>query len=382
MNIVWINKITDTDYWRTTQLGLTRALRRKGHNVMLVMAKNIGENKSADENIIYLPTISAPLLSGLFFGLIIFHYFPFFIWKKKPDVIIIDGTSVWLPFVLTSKLFNIPLIMDIRTLPINKGRALSFDLCLHLSKYMTEGLTTITPELEKILRTRYDLQDKKIGIWPSGVSLEDFTVSPDNNNANNQMYSKNFVVMHHGSQGYGRGMEDLIKSMAELDISLKKKIKLILIGISAKNQRKFLSLCREAGVEDQIEILPRMEHKEIPSYIEQADVGIIPLPPDEEWWRVSVPLKTLEYMAMGKPIIATSIPFHQRLFEKGECGILVNSSNSKVFSKAITDLYQNRKQLDIMGKTAREIVKKHYTWDNIASEVEKFIKTILADFRK
>jgi len=381
MNILWINKITDAEYWRTTQLGLTGALRKKGHNVMLVMSKDIGKNKSTNNDIIYIPTIPSSLLSGLFFGLIVFFYFPFFIREKNPDVIIIDGTSVWLPFALTLKIFNIPLLVDIRTLPTKNRRPLLFNICLHFSKYIANGLTTITPELEKILRTEYGLQDKKIGIWPSGVSMKDFTKSYASDSANSQIDSNKFVLIHHGSYGYTRGVGNLITSIGELDASIRERIKLLIIGVHAEDQKEFLRLCTKMGVKEQVEIIPWIEYERISSYIRSSDVGIIPLSPDTECWQVSVPLKTLEYMAMEKPIVATSIPFHQRIFEKGKCGILIDANDPKTLANAITHLYQNREELDVMGKTGNEIVKNHYTWDIIAIEVEKFIKTILADFR-
>jgi len=380
MNILWINKITDAEYWRTTQLGLTAALRKRGHNVMLVMTRHIGDYSRTDESIVYLPTLPSSLLSGLFFGLLLTFYFPLFIRKNKPDVIIIDGTSVWLPFVLTFKLLNIPLVLDIRTLPIQKTRAVAFDFCLHLSKYVTDGLTTITPELEDILRKKYGLKGS-IGIWPSGVSLEDFSITSLQKESFNPTYSQSFVVMHHGSHGNSRGMEEAIQAMGVLDDSLKNKIKLVLIGIREKNQEALLRICREAGVTDQVAILPRVAYEQIPSYIAQSDIGIIPLPPEKEWWRVSVPLKTLEYMAMGKPVIATNIPFHQRLFEKGECGILVHASNPEIFAHAITELYHSRKHFDEMAKIARDIIETHYTWDSIATDVEKYLSTIVRNFR-
>jgi len=381
MNILWINKITDAEYWRTTQLGLTAALRKKGHNVTLVLTKDVGEKNNSKENITYIPTIPSPLLSGLLFGLLISFYFPFFIRKNKPDIILIDGTSVWLPFVITLKIFKIPLVMDIRTLPIKKKRAYLFDFCIHFSKIIADALTTITPELVTIIRKEYGFDSKKIGIWPSGVSLDDFTIKNSGNNGKKQPDSK-FVVMHHGSFGYDRGMEDLIQSIAELDEPLRKKTKLSIVGIDKEKQKEFQLLSKKIGVEKQVEILPRVEYKKIPYLIQKSDVGIIPLSSDKDYWRVSVPLKTLEYMAMGKAIIATDIPFHQRVFEKGKCGTLIKSKTSKSISKAITELYQNKNKLKEMGKTGREIVKKNYTWDCIATDLEIFFKEIIKDYKK
>ena len=381
MNILWINKITDAECWRTTQLGLTAALRKKGHNVTLVLTKNVGEKKHSKEDITYIPTIHSPILSGLFFGLIVSFYFPLFIRKNKPDIILIDGTSVWLPFVMTLKLFKIPIVMDIRTLPIKKTRSYLFDSCIHSSKIIADALTTITPDLVAIIRKEYDFNSKKIGIWPSGVSLDDFTIKNNGNNGKKQHDSK-FIVMHHGSFGYDRGMDDLIQSIAELDEPLREKTKLSIVGINKEKQKEFQRLSKKIGVEKQVEILPRVEYKKIPYLIQKSDVGIIPLSPDKEYWRVSVPLKTLEYMAMGKAIIATNIPFHQSVFEKGKCGTLIKSKTPKSISKAITKLYQNKDKLEEMGKTAREIVKKNYTWDCIAADLEIFFKEIIEDYKK
>ena len=226
MNILWINKITDMDYWKTTRLELSKSLRKRGHNVTLVMVKSIRANKSIEDGIIFFPTPSHPLLSGVIFSLILFFYSPFIILKKSIDIIIIDGTSVLLPFCLTLKLFNVPLVIDIRDLPTyKKKRSILFDVTLYLSKYITDGLTTITPELKEILRKNYGIPNKKIGIWSSGVSNEKFIELPANNNVPNQRNPKKFVLIHHGAYRFPRGIENLIKSIGLLDNSLKKIIK-------------------------------------------------------------------------------------------------------------------------------------------------------------
>ncbi|HEC81218.1 MAG TPA: glycosyltransferase WbuB [Thermoplasmatales archaeon] len=375
MNILWINKITDREYWRTTQLELSKSLRKRGNKVTLIMARNFGEKKTMEkDDIIYLPTLSHFLLSGLFFGLALVFYLFLVIHKEKIDVIIIDGTSVWLPFVLPLKLFNIPLVLDVRDLPVEKNSSLFFSISLHIGRYFVDELTTITPELEEILRKRYHLSDKKIGIWPSGVSMERFGYS--NQPLNTKGLNK-FTLLYHGSYGKGRGIENLILAIGKLKKEVREKVRLLLVGIPVEDQGRFLRLCERVGVKKHVEILPVVEHEKIPYYIHLSDVGVIPLPPDKVWWRVSVPLKTLEYLAMGKPVIATSIPFHRRLFEKGECGVIIDTNSPEALADAITYLYRNKEKLRVMGKTGREIVEKNYTWDDAAFKLEGFLKRVL-----
>jgi glycosyltransferase involved in cell wall biosynthesis len=123
--------------------------------------------------------------------------------------------------------------------------------------------------------------------------------------------------------------------------------------------------------------IPAVEHEKIPSYIAMCDVGVIPLPTQNIWWRVSSPLKTLEYLGMGKPIIATDIPFHREIFEKGECGVLIQNSEPATIANAIVYLFNHKEKLVVMGRKGREIIEQYYTWEKSAQDLEDFIKKII-----
>ena len=48
-------------------------------------------------------------------------------------------------------------------------------------------------------------------------------------------------------------------------------------------------------------------HKKVPSYIAGAKIGVNVFP-NEPYYAAAQPLKLLEYMASGKPVIATNLP--------------------------------------------------------------------------
>ena len=233
MNIVWISKIEWDMPHKTSRLKLSEALRKRGHTVTLYMAKKFGEKKFVSDNIIGVPTIHYPILSGIFFGLIVFFLFPVILKRKKVDIIVIDFTKIWLPFIISLKILNKPIILDIRTLPIDKDVTFSFKLLLALSRYVADGITTITPELKKILHDDFNLINIKIGVWCSGVSVDDFNDVTINTKSVIKGVSKDnkFILMYHGDYSPTRGIENLIKAISELDPSLKDKIKLFIIGM-------------------------------------------------------------------------------------------------------------------------------------------------------
>lgn len=374
MNIVWISKISMGMPHKTSRLKMSEALRKRGHNVTLYMVKKFGEKNTDLPNIVQIPTINFPILSGLFYGLLVFVYFPIFLSKKSIDIIIIDCTKVWLPFVIPLKILNVPIILDIRTLPIDREKSFFFNVSLRMSRYVVDGITTITKELKKVIREDYNLEKKNIGVWSSGVSIEDFNELEINQHDILDGKSRKFTLLYHGDYSPTRGIEDLIKSIGRLNPSLKKDIFLLIIGMPKDKIIKLSGLSDREGVKEQIRILPKVEYNEIIKYIKISDIGIFPLPPENRWWQVSAPLKTLEFMAAGKPAIVTNIPFHKSIFEKGNCGILIESSNPKIIAEAITFSYKNQGDLKKRGIEGRKIVDENYTWDSMAHKFEKFLK--------
>lgn len=379
MKIVWISKIEGHMPHKTSRLKLTEALIKRGHDVILTMAGKFGEKKTLSKNIVLIPTISLPVLSGFLYGLIVFFYFPILLNRKNVDVIIIDCTKIWLPFVISLKILNKPIVLDIRTLPIDKDESFSFKVSMFLSRFVVDGISTITPDLMNVLIEKYNLNDIKIGIWSSGVSIEDFTnvKLEKKNNIINEINGSQFVLIYHGDYSPTRGIENIIKSLNKLDPNLKKKIKLLIVGMPEDKVKNLYKLSYAEGVEDKVIILPKVSYDQIAQFIKLSDVGVIPLPPENKWWRVSAPLKTLEYLASSKPVIATNIPFHSNIFKEEKCGKLIKSGSPQVIAEGINWMYKNKEDLKKMGENGRKIAEKMYTWDAMAEKLEILLDNII-----
>ena len=379
MKIYWITELEIKEKHKSSRFEMAEALRNRGHVVTLSIKNEIGEKKIKNEKINTFPVIPCPIISKLIFGIILLFYLPILFRNKKIDIILIDGVDIWLPFLIPLKLFHIPLILDIRSTTIQGSLdSILLNTNLFLSNYFVDGWTTITPELKNILINKYRINQEKIGIWTSGVSIKNFTNKSNIDSIILKDEKSNFfIVMYHGSYSPYRGIENVIKSLKNLDFKLRKKIKIIFVGFKIKEIEKLSIFCNQLGLNEHVRFVPQVSYEKMPSYISACDIGIIPLPPENEWCWESSPLKTLEYLAMCKPIIATNIPFHQQIFDKGNCGIIVKNSEPESIAPAIIYLYNNRDKLDELGRTGREIVEKYYTWDKKALEFEKFINTIL-----
>ncbi len=89
-------------------------------------------------------------------------------------------------------------------------------------------------------------------------------------------------------------------------------------------------------------------------------------------------MKVLEYMAMGKPVIATNIPAHRELIQNNITGLLTKCDEND-FAKKIIYLLSNFNEAKIMGKEARKFVENKFSLEIIGLKYENFLKKLLME---
>jgi len=158
IKILWITKLSEKYNFKTSRIELSNALIKRGHEITLILEKKIGEKNPRNKNVIYFPTESKPIFSSLIFGLLTLFYLPIIIQRKKPNILMFDETTVWLPYTIFLKIFRIPMILDIRTIPVENRRPFQFKTSLFLSKILMNGYTVITPELSEFLIEKFKIE--------------------------------------------------------------------------------------------------------------------------------------------------------------------------------------------------------------------------------
>jgi glycosyltransferase involved in cell wall biosynthesis len=85
-------------------------------------------------------------------------------------------------------------------------------------------------------------------------------------------------------------------------------------------EKSLRELVKDLGIEDKVIFTGSVPHHKIPEYISSADICVAPFR-DTKVTRCKSPLKIVEYMAMGKAIVAGNVGEVRRLL--GGIGILV-----------------------------------------------------------
>lgn len=332
-------------------------------------------------NVIYFKVPQNPVLAIFLFNLKLMYFLFKYIISEKPDIIVTEYFSIFgsIPFMIYSKLFNKKprFVLDIRSVPVElKGllglmQKLQYDLSILFSKYFAEGITFITQGLADEEIKRFKLQNKPYTVRSSGVNEEFFNPKVRYPDLKSKLGLKNkFIILHHGILLKNKGIIETVKAIS----LLKKDYPNIIFFILGKGpaEEEINILIKKYSLQKQVKLLGLIPYKEIPKYINMADIGIH-VHPNHQWWNNQSPIKLMEYLSMEKPIILTDIPANVNVVGNAHCGFYIKSHNPKDIKEGIIRAYKNKNKLKSLGKIGRKIILKRYTWNKISGDFEKFL---------
>jgi glycosyltransferase involved in cell wall biosynthesis len=103
----------------------------------------------------------------------------------------------------------------------------------------------------------------------------------------------------------------------------------------------------------------------VPSALARMDAAVAPYPaPGDQGFYFS-PLKVLEYMAAGVPVVASRLPSLEALLEGGARGLLVPPEAPLALADALDLLRRDPELAGDLAHRAREAVVAHHSWDQV-----------------
>jgi glycosyltransferase involved in cell wall biosynthesis len=89
------------------------------------------------------------------------------------------------------------------------------------------------------------------------------------------------------------------------------------------------------------------------------------------WYQVSkveTPIKVVEYMAMGKPVVMSRIS-EENVLTWGNGGLIVTPGNVSELASGIIALIEDEKSRKSFGENGRKFVEKDYSWQKISKKL-------------
>lgn len=139
-------------------------------------------------------------------------------------------------------------------------------------------------------------------------------------------------------------------------------LKFLLIGpLDDKFKDELLKYIDENNLDENVDILGRVDFSELPKYLEKSKIGIVTLLPIPKYEK-NIPMKQFEYMAYGLPIVGSDLQPIREFTGESNSGILVNPINEKEIWEAIKILLKNKSIYYELSSNGMKVVKEKYNW--------------------
>lgn len=179
-----------------------------------------------------------------------------------------------------------------------------------------------------------------------------------------------------------QGLATLLKAFALLrdlaDVSL-------VIGTGARPRfaRELRRLAARLGIEERIVWRHRLHPSEVASWLAHAELSVAPLADCPRNVRQGCcPLKILESMAVGTPVVASDLPAVRELVEDGVSGRLVVPDRPSELARAIRLLLEYDDRRRELGRAARRVVEERFTWEKSNAALRELYHEIAGSKRE
>ncbi len=182
-----------------------------------------------------------------------------------------------------------------------------------------------------------------------------------------------FVLGFVGSLKPWHGVDLLLEAFRQLR-ALDSGYRLLIVG-DGPMRGEVEAFCRQHGLSRAVTLTGAVDHRSVPTWLAQIDVGLAPYPPMPAFY--FSPLKLWEYAAAGVPIVASASGELPRLFPHKSAALLHPPGNVRKIVAHVERLRHDPALARRFARRARRTAKL-YTWDRIAARFEAIARRAVA----
>jgi len=217
------------------------------------------------------------------------------------------------------------------------------------------------------------LPPEKLVVAHNGVDLEGYKSLPDKAKARTDLGlpADGKIVCYSGNIYEGRGVEYLIDIAPSMN-----GVKFLVVGGLEEDVKRCRSLAGEKGAGN-IKFTSYVSHHMVPLYLAAADLLVMPYTSSmtirggTRAQDFTSPIKLFEYMASGRPIVATSIPSVTEILEDGVNAVLVPPDSAEALRSGINRALGDPGLAERISRRAALDVRS-YTWEERAKKLLGF----------
>lgn len=170
-----------------------------------------------------------------------------------------------------------------------------------------------------------------------------------------------YRLVYVGTLAPWQGLATLLEGLALL--RARTLVELHVVGPTKSTWGRALrALARRLRLRDVVRLSGPMAQADLPPVLQTAHVCVAPLAADaRNTLQGCCPLKVLEYMAAGRPILATRVPPVEEILEHGVTAHLVRAGSATAIADGLAWLIAHPEEREALGARAREAAEARWT---------------------
>ena len=290
-----------------------------------------------------------------------------------------DWLVFWASKVLKQS-FTTPLIYTIHATEFGRNQGIYNDMQRYINdlewyaSFEAWKLIVCSQYMNNEVRNLFQVPEDKAVVIGNGVNEEnyrgdsspayrDFYASPDED-----------IVFYVGRIVREKGIQVLIQAIPEI-LKTNPKTKFVIAG-KGPYLDNLRSLAEYLGVAERVYFTGFISDRERNNLYRIADVAVFP--------SLYEPfgIVALEAMVTRTPVIVSEVGGLAEFVRDGENGLTVKPNDPQQLAEKIRFLLNNKDRAREMASRAYEIVKRDFTWDEIANKTLAVYEEVIAEYRK
>ena len=296
--------------------------------------------------------------------------------QAKPDVILLYGLpTVGLQSVISGRWYGVPVIfrsIDVLNQLAPRSLACITKALESIIYRSVDGIVALTPRLQHHVAS-YGVSDSRIRLLPCGVDTSMFY--PGNRNlpllARWNIGATDPVILFMGTIYRFSGLDRLIVDFRTI-LKRYPQTKLMVVGWG-EDEERLQRLAAEHSVSANVVFTGLQPYSLLPVIIRSCDICINPFELNAIT-RDILPNKVFQYLACGKPLVATRLPGTEHFLSGERDGVLYTSLEE--VADRILDLIEDSDRRRKLGENAASAIQQSYDWKKVAQQMIEMIREL------
>ncbi|MFZ6645822.1 glycosyltransferase family 4 protein [Undibacterium sp. TJN25] len=287
----------------------------------------------------------------------------------KPDCLY-ERYNLFLPAgIWLKRKYNLPMLLEINS-PIFEERSRYDGLSLkrlarwsqHFAWNAADFVLPVTQVMAEIVQS-YGVPANRMMVIHNGINTREFENVADNNAVKSSLGLNNKLVL--GFTGFVRDWHGLDKVIDMIATDPHDSGRHLMVVGDGPARRSLEQQAQALNVGHRVSFTGIVGRDKIPEYVSAFDIALQPAVV-----AYASPLKLLEYLALGKAIVAPAQPNIQELLQDQHNAVLFDPAEADGLPNAIERLCADAKLRQYVGKNASATISsKQLTWKSNAERV-------------